>query len=311
MAISQKQWGHITMFSVATMFALNIPIGKYLLSNFISPFGYTVSRILFATIAFWIASLFMKKERVAIKDHLILLGGGIFGIIFNQGLFIFGLGNTSPVDASIITTSSPLFAMIIAALILKEPITLQKAGGVLLGIAGAVSLVYSSHHGNVTTESGMIGNLSIVGSSFSYAFYLVITRPLSTRYSSVTIMKWMFLYAAIFFVPLFYKDLVNADLFKQTESLPFAFYAYVLIFATFIAYMLIPVAQKRIRPTTISMYNNLQPIIASFVAISIGQDTFSVGKLISGILVFMGVYLVTQSKSKADLDAEQIQTSKQ
>lgn len=304
MKLSQKQIGHITMFSVATMFALNIPIGKYLLSNFISPFGYTLARVLFATIAFWIASLFIR-EKVAPKDHLILLLGGIFGITLNQGVFIFGLGHTSPVDASIITTSGPLFAMIIAAFILKEPITVKKASGVALGIIGAVLLIYTSHNGGgVSSGSGMIGDIAIVCSSFSYAFYLVITKPLSTKYSPVTLMKWMFLYSCIMLTPFLYKDLLYADIFKQTDVLPFVLLAYVLIFATFLAYLLIPVAQKRLRPTTISMYNNLQPVIASFVAIMLGQDYFSFEKVIAGVLVFLGVYLVTQSKSKADLDAE-------
>ncbi len=304
MKLSQKQLGHITMFSVATMFALNIPVGKYLLTNYISPFGYTMARVLFAAIAFWVASLFLKKERVAKKDHLILLLGGLFGITLNQGVFIFGLGQTSPVDASIITTSSPLFAMIIAALILKEPIMTKKISGVLLGIAGAVLLIYTTHNAGAASGSGTIGDLAIVCSSFSYAFYLVITKPLTAKYSPVTIMKWMFLYACIMLFPFLYKDLFGAALFRQSEMLPFLLLGYVLVFATFLAYLLIPVAQKRIRPTTISMYNNLQPVIASFVAIMLGQDRFSITKGMAGILVLLGVYLVTQSKSKADMDAE-------
>lgn len=294
------------MFSVVCLFAVNIPISKHLLqSGYISAYGLTLARISFAAVAFWIASVFAGKDKVERKDHLLLLLGALLGIIFNQGLFIFGLSNTSPVDASIITTSSPLFAMIIAALVLKEPITTQKVSGVLLGGIGAIFLVYTSHHGNVAADSSMKGNLSVVGSSLSYATYIVITRPLSSKYSSITIMKWMFLYAAILVVPIFYKDLIYAPLFRQHEVAPFVMIGYTLLFATFVAYMLIPLAQKRIRPTTISMYNNMQPLIASFIAIILGQDSFSVEKAISGALILTGVYLVTQSKSRADVLAEE------
>lgn len=307
MKLSQKQIGHIAMFSAATMFALNIPVGKYILSGYISPFGYTMARVGFATLAFWITSFFLKKDPVKPKDHLILLLGSVFGITLNQGVFVFGLGHTSPVDASIITTSSPLFAMIIAAIILKEPITTKKVSGVVLGILGAVMLIYTSHDGSdMREDSGAIGNIAIVCSSFSYAFYLVITKPLSSKYSPVTIMKWMFLYSTIMLAPFLTGDLIHAELFRQSDITPYLLLGYALFFATFLAYMLIPSAQKRIRPTTISMYNNLQPVIASFVAIMLAQDTFSWEKGAAGVLVFIGVYLVTQSKSKADLDAEKV-----
>lgn len=306
MALSQKQLGHITMFAVVCFFAINIPISKHLLiSGYITAYGLTMARITFAAIAFWTASIFTAKDQVDRKDHLLLLAGALLGIIFNQGLFIFGLSNTSPVDASIITTSSPLFAMIIAAIVLKEPITTQKISGVLLGGIGAIFLVYTSHHGDISTDSSMKGNLSVVGSSLSYATYIVITKPLSAKYSPITIMKWMFLYSAILLTPFFYKDLIHAPLFQQNNTTPYLLIGYTLIMATFVAYMLIPVAQKRIRPTTISMYNNMQPLIASFIAIILGQDSFSIEKAISGVLILTGVYLVTQSKSRADILSEE------
>lgn len=306
MKLSQKQVGHIIMFCAVTFFAINIPISKYLLqSGYITPYGLTIARMTFATIAFWIASLFIGKERIERKDHFIIFLGGLLGITLNQGLFIFGLNNTSPVDASIITTSTPLFAMLIAAVILKEPITTQKVSGVLLGGLGAIFLVYTSHHGNASTDSSTAGNIAIACSSLSYASYLVITRPLSSKYSSITLMKWMFLYSTIILLPFLYNDLISAPLFSQSDIFPYFLIGYTLLFATFIAYTLIPVAQKRIRATTISMYNNLQPLIASFIAIGLGQDHISISKAISGIMILTGVYLVTQSKSRADVEAEQ------
>lgn len=303
MRLTDKQLGNLTMFCVVSFFAINIPVSKFMLANgSISPYGLTIARMAFASIAFWTTSLFMKRERVTTRDLLTLFAGGLLGIIFNQGLFVWGLSQTSPVDASIITTCTPLFAMIIAAIVLREPITTKKVSGVVVGGIGAIFLVLTAHNGTSAGDPSLRGNIAVACSSLSYATYLVVTRHLSSRYSSVTIMKWMFLFSTVILLPLFYKDLVYAPLFHQTEARPYLMIGYTLFFATFIPYMLIPIAQKKIRPTTISMYNNLQPLMASMIAIFMGQDTFSVEKVISGILILLGVYLVTSSKSKSDLE---------
>ncbi len=310
MNLSKKQQGNLIMLLVISIFGLNIPVNKYLYSeHLLSPMAMTALRMSFAAVAFWLVSLFMPKEKVEKKDLLFLFAGGLCGMVFNQGLFAYGLGQTSPVDASIITTSSPLFAMIIAAIVLKEPITWMKAGGVLVGAAGAIFLVYSSNHGDIEQGASLSGNMAIVGAQFFYAFYLVITRPLSEKYSSVTMMKWMFLSACIAALPFSYGDVLKAPLFYQTDTLPFLLLAFTLVGATFITYLLIPFAQRRIRPTTISMYNNMQPLIASGIAIYMGMDHFTLEKLIAAVFIFGGVYLVTASKSKADIEEENI-TSK-
>ncbi|WP_236263873.1 DMT family transporter [Dysgonomonas sp. Marseille-P4677] len=303
MTLTKKQQGNLIMVFVITIFGLNIPVNKYLYAEeLLSPVAMTALRMSFAAIAFWLVSFFLPKEKIEKKDMLFLLLGGLCGMVFNQGLFAYGLGQTSPVDASIITTSSPLFAMIIAAVILKEPITWMKAGGVLVGGSGAIFLVYTSNHGNMSQDASLLGNMAIVGAQFFYAFYLVITRPLSNKYSSVTMMKWMFLYACIFALPFSFGDVLKAPLFYQTDKLPFLLLLFTLVGATFITYLLIPFAQRRIRPTTISMYNNMQPLIASIVAIYMGMDRFTFEKLIAAILIFGGVYLVTASKSRADME---------
>lgn len=298
------------MLAVMTVFGLNIPVNKYLFQiEMLSPMAVVVLRLSFASIAFWLISFFAGREKVAKKDMLILLLGGLLGMALNQGLFAYGLSKTSPVDASIITTSGPLFAMVLAAVILKEPITAKKLGGVLIGGLGAILLVYSSSHVSTTTASWQ-GNLSILSAQALYATYLVITRPLAEKYSSFTIMKWMFLFAAIAVLPLGLTDVIDAPLFKQTDVKPYLALIFMLLGATVFTYMLIPFAQRRIRPTTISMYNNLQPLIASAVAISAGMDTLTLNKVLASLLIFGGVYMVTMSKSKADMDAEGVNRGK-
>lgn len=307
MKIASRLQGNLIMLLAMIIFGLNIPATKYLYtSGLATPVEVTALRMMFAAIAFWVTSLFMTHEKVSRKDLIILMVGGICGTILNQGLFAYGLQMTSPVDASIIATSGPLFALIIAFVILKEPITWMKFGGVLVGGAGAVFLISSSTHNNGAQEANFIGNLCIIAAQFFYAFYLVITRPLSTKYSPVTINKWVFLFASIAFLPLSAPEITKTPLFYQDDIIPFLIIGFILVGATYFTFMLIPMAQRRIRPTTISMYNNVQPIVASVVAIYMGMDKFTIEKLLSCIVIFLGVYLVTKSKSKADLGEENI-----
>ncbi len=288
------------MFAVTLIFGINIPLSKSLLPQWISPEGLTLSRIIFGAAIFWIASLFVPHEKVTFKEHRFFLIGSLVGVVFNQGLFITGLNMTSPIDASIIITCGPLFAMIFAAFLLKEPITLLKVSGVLVGASGAILLVYNGHHSSAAHASNLTGNLMVFGSSVIYAFYLVFTKPLTLRYSPITMMKWMFLYATIFVAPFYYRQVLSAPVYTHPEMTAVLQMLYTLCFATFLAYLLIPMAQQRIRPTTISMYNNFQPLVASIVAVSVGMDHFSVIKGLSALLIFAGVYLVTRSKARAE-----------
>jgi drug/metabolite transporter (DMT)-like permease len=245
--------------------------------------------------------LFATYEKVPLKEHRLLIVGALCGVVFNQGLFITGLNLTSAIDASIIITSGPLFAMIFAAILLKEPISFLKISGIIVGASGAILLVYNGHHASASHTSSLTGNLMIFGSSFIYAFYLVFSKPLTLRYSPITMMKWMFLYATILVTPFYYKQILSAPVYLHPDRTVIFQMFYTLVFATFLTYLLIPMAQQRIRPTTISMYNNFQPLVASLVAVSVGMDHFSAVKIISAVLIFCGVYLVTRSKARPEL----------
>ena len=299
-----KVRGHIAMLITALIFGVNIPFSKNLMPDWMSPMGLTYSRFAFGAIVFWIISFFMKYEKVALKDMGTLFLGSLLGVGINQGAFIAGLQRTSVTNASIVITITPILAMIISFFILKEPITFKKAGGVLIGLIGVLSMILTSQVASAGHHSSIFGDLLCVLSSLSYAFFLVLTRGISKRYSSLTIMKWMFLFSAILFMPLGFRDVMSAAIFPHGSSLAWGSYLYMLIGATVITYLLIPFAQREIRPTTIGMYNYLQPMVASFIAIMWGHDTFTWNKPISGILIFAGVYLVTTSKSREDVEHE-------
>lgn len=291
------------MLMANVIWGLNAPIGKFVLdSPYVSAVSLTTFRMVGAAIAFWIASAFTKWEHVKPRDLLLLFFAALFGIVFNQGSFIFGLSLTSPINASIVTTTTPIITMIVAALYLKEPVTGKKVMGIFIGAMGALILILSSHSAATGKSGNIWGDLLCLTAQLSFAIYLTVFRNLIVKYSSITIMKWMFIYASICFIPFSYSD-VSSMQFTEIGAKVYGGIAFVVFGATFLSYLFVMIGQKNLRPTLVSMYNYVQPIVASSIAVAMGMDTFGWSKAGAIILVFTGVYIVTQSKSKAQLDA--------
>lgn len=296
--------GHIAILIVNIIFGLNIPIAKSVLIDAgVDSLALTYFRMFGATLVFWIASLFIKTIKLTKKDFLILFLASLFGVGINQTTFIVGLKTTSPIDASLIVTLTPIITMLISALYLKEPITAKKVIGVFVGCIGAVTLILSSNHFNFSDTRSWWGNVLCLVSSTSYACYLVFFRDFIKRNHPITIMKWMFLFSTIIITPICFSKVQAVD-YANLDLQVYLKIAYVVLMATFLTYLLIPMGQKNLRPTTLTMYNYLQPLIAACVAVVFGQDIFGWDKALSAVLVFLGVYIVTQSKSRQQIELE-------
>jgi drug/metabolite transporter (DMT)-like permease len=291
---------HLALFSAGCIWGLMAPAGKSAMDAGISNLSLATMRMVGAAICFWIASLFASKEKVCPRDFLLLFFAGLISIVFNQGLFIFGLSLTSPVDASIIATSLPIITMILAALFLKEPVTLLKVTGVLTGTAGALILILSNYGAPGGNGGNIWGNMMCLIAQTSFACYLTIFKGLISRYNIFTLMKWMFTCASICFMPFACNDLsaMTSQHFPVTVWLEVG---YVVLFGTFIAYIFMLTGQKTLRPTTVSMYNYVQPVVGASVSVMIGLGTFGWTKAFASVFIFAGVYAVTQSKSRKQL----------
>ena len=292
------------MLGVGVIFGLLSPVSKALLdSGLISPAGLMMTRTAGAAAAFWPASFFVRREPVALRDRLSLFFAALLGIVLNQGSFILGVSMTSPIDASVVTTTAPIFAMIIAALYLREPITGMKIAGVAIGAVGALMLILSSPAAASSGGGSVGGDLLCMFAQLSYATYFVVFKGLIGRYGPVTLMKWMFLFATLCWLPFGAEDFVSTR-WQAFGWRNFAEVGFIVLGATFLTYLLLPVGQKNLRPTVGCMYNYLQPLVASLVAVLAGMDRFTTIKAAAVVLVFAGVYAVTRSKSKAQMDAE-------
>ncbi|MDE6394934.1 MAG: DMT family transporter [Duncaniella sp.] len=289
--------GHVAMLGANSIWGLMAPVAKMVMAaGLVSPLLMTNFRIVGAALLFWTASLFVPYEKVPPRDLLLLAGAAMLGILFNQGCYVFGVGYTSPAEASIITTTMPIWVMFLAAVILGEPITLKKVGGIILGASGALMLVLGSAKAGGRGDNPMLGDLLVLTAQLSYALYLTFYRNFIRKYSVVTLMKWMFTFASVAILSVSSWQLTDVR-WSEFTMREVAGVGYVVFFATFIAYIFIMIGQKNLRPTLVGMYNYVQPIVASCVSLWLGLDTFTFGKVIAVVLIFSGVFLVTISKA--------------
>lgn len=294
----QKLIGHLAVAGAYTIFGFNIIFCKDIAaSHSISPAVLFTIRALGASALFWIISIFTPKEKVPLKDIARIAVASVLGLFIPQYTFLVATTMTTSIDLSVMGTLPPVFTMFFAAIFLKEPITAKKAGGVALSLAGILLLIFnsvSSHNG--VEHTAPMGYVLMLLNGISFAAYLGIFRPLIARYNVVTFMKWMFLVSLAVSLPVSWKGLFTTD-WAAIPGPVVEEIAFLVIFATCIAYFLIPVGQKRIRPTIISLYTYLQPIIATVISVIIGMDTLNWQKVAAIICVFIGVATVNRSKA--------------
>lgn len=297
--------GHLSIAAAYTIFGLNLVFCKDIAnSGAVSPYVLFTLRAIGASALFWLLSLFTPKERVEQKDYWKIAAASLVGLFIPQMTFLMAITMTSAIDTAIIGTLGPVFTMIFAFLFLREPITGKKAGGVALSFAGILFLIFNSVHEGGAAATSPMGVALLLVNSLSFSLYLGLFRPLISKYSVITFMKWSFLFSLIVSLPISAKGLVTTDYAAIPGNVLWEI-GYLIFFATFVAYFLIPYGQKFIRPTLVSMYSYLQPIIAAIVSILAGVDTLSWQKILASVLVVGGVILVSRSRAAKPLSSDE------
>lgn len=301
MQLSTALLAHLSMFFACAFWGLMAPFGKDAMSHGIDGMAMVSFRVAGAMILFWTTSLFFKQERVPLKDILLLGCAGVFGLVCNQCCFTIGLSLTSPVNASIVTTGMPIFAMILSAIILKEPLTGKKALGVLMGCSGALILILTSVASANNRVGDIRGDLLCLTAQFSYALYLSLFNKLVKRYSVITVNRWMFLWTTLLILPFSYTHILSIP-WADVPIKAWFETGYVVVVCTFVCYLLIMFAQKILRPTVVSIYNYVQPLVSVIVSLLLGLASLQWTHALAVALVFSGVWLVVKSKSKNDIE---------
>lgn len=295
--MNSRAFAIFALFMVQVLYGLNYTYAKVIMNeNFVKPFALVVLRVGGATILLWLFGLFLPKEKINPKDYLKFFVAGIFGVAINMLLFLRGLELTSPIHASAIVTITPVIILILSAFILKEKVTVLKIVGIVLALCGALILtVYGKS--TRTADNVVLGNTFIFINAISYSIYIILVKQLTAKYHPFTFIKWLFLFGFFMVLPFGYNQLTDIQLGTFTPDAYFAV-GFVIVGATFATYILNPYALSKLKASTVGVFIYLQPVIAGLFAVAKGVDAIDSVKVLTMLLIFIGVYIVSLKPKK-------------
>ena len=284
----------LAAFAATAIYGMNHTIAKVVMPHYIGPFGFIMLRVVGACILFWLISFFIPKETIERKDFLRIAFTALFGMCINMLMFFKGLQLSTPINSGVIVTLTPIIILILSAFFLKEKLTQFKFLGIVLGFTGALLLIlYGNSNKVINAPDISLGNTMLLINAVSFGAYLVMVKPLTKKYSTVTLMKWMFLLGVIYTFPFTITEFIEVS----WETLPFEAIwriGFVVVGTTFLTYMFNVYALKTLPATTIGAFTYLQPIITIVYAVITGNDILDGVKILACLLVFLGVYLVSK-----------------
>lgn len=295
--MSNRVWALLAALGATSIYGVNHTVAKVLMPTYIGPFALILLRVSGAGLLFWFISYFMPREAVDKKDLVRVLGASVFGMVINMLFFFKGLSLSTPINSSVIVTISPILVFLLSAVLIREKITLLKSIGALFGLIGAISLVFFGPQISFNAPNIPLGNAFILINAMSYGIYLIVVRPLTKKYSAITLMKWLFLVATIINSPICFSELNQVD----WSQLPFDAVwriLFVVLATTFLTYLLNIYALKEISASTIGVFVYMQPVIAIAYSILTGADVFDIYKALAIILVFIGVFMVSKNPAQ-------------
>ena len=283
----------LAALGATTIYGLNHTIAKDLMPTYIQPFGFILLRVLGATTLFWLIGFWAPKETIEKKDWFRVLACAVFGMSLNMLMFFKGLSLSTPINSAVLVTISPIIIFLLSIKILKEKVTSQKILGIMIGFIGALSLIFFTEETAQNAENIPLGNVMFLINATAYGLYLILIKPLTSKYHIITLMKWLFLIGIVINLPITFSE------FRQVEWFHLPMEAivkmlFVVVGTTFLTYLLNVYALKSLNASTIGVFIYLQPLIGILFAISVGSDSLNFLKILAGVLVFLGVFLVTR-----------------
>ena len=293
--MSKRNWALVAATLVSIIYGVTFTIAKDVMPKYVEPFGFISLRVGGSVLLFWLVSFFGPKEKIALEDFPRIAAAALFGVALNMLTFFKGLSYTSPIMGAVLMVTTPMIVLILSAIIMKESMQKRKVFGIILGLAGTITLILYGKS-MVNAPNATLGNLLVFINAISYGFYLILVKKMMDKYNAFTFVKWIYTFGFLMVLPFGWSEF-NAVNWAEIPTDIFWKIGFVVIFSTFLTYLLNLVSMRELKPTTVAVFIYLQPLFATIFAVSLGKDELSWVKLLSAILIFTGVYLVTQKKS--------------
>jgi drug/metabolite transporter (DMT)-like permease len=292
--MSKRTWALLAAMMVSLIYGVSFTIAKDVMPAYVKPYGFILLRVLGATLLFWAVSFFGPKEKIQLNDFPRIIAAAFFGVALNMLTFFKGLSLTSPISAAVIMVTTPIIVLILSAIIMKEKVKFRKIIGILLGLFGTGFLIlYGKSIGNAS--NAMLGNFLVFVNAVSYGFYLIIVKKLMDKYNAFTFVKWIYAFGLLMVLPFGWSEYQEIH-WSTMPTYILCEIGFVVLFTTFFTYLFNLVSMRELKPTTVAVFIYLQPLFATIFAIGLGKDELTLVKIVSAVLIFVGVYLVTQKK---------------
>jgi len=301
--MSKRTWALLAATFVSIIYGVTFTVAKDVMPKYVEPFGFITMRGGGSMLLFWVVSFFeplermrtgKAKEKIALEDFPRIVAAALFGVALNMLTFFKGLSYTSPIMGAVLMVTTPMIVLVLSAIIMKERMQKRKIVGIILGLAGTITLILYGKS-MVNAPNATLGNLLVFINAVSYGFYLIIVKKLLDKYNAFTFVKWIYTFGFIMVLPFGWSEfdainwiIIPSDIFWKI--------GFVVVFSTFLTYLLNLISMRQLKPTTVAVFIYLQPLFATVFAVSLGKDELSLVKLLSAVLIFTGVYLVTQKK---------------
>ena len=295
--MNSRNWALLGATFVALIYGATFTIAKDVMPTYVQPFGLILIRVLGACTLFWLVSIFLPKEKIEKKDFPRIMAAAFFGVAFNQLTFFKGLSYTSPISGAVLMVTAPILVLILSSILLKERLEIKKIFGILIGLTGtSILILYGKSIENAPNANW--GNFLVFINASSYAVYLILVKPIAAKYSPLTFIKWIYTFGLLYVLPFSFNEFSVINWQEIPTTIYFEM-GYLVVFTTFLAYLINLSAIRILKPTTLAVFIYLQPFFASIIAISLGKDSLNEIKIISALLIFVGVYLVTQRSKQS------------
>lgn len=293
--MSKRTWALVAATFVSIIYGVTFTIAKDVMPKYVEPFGFITMRVGGSVLLFWLVSFFGPKEKIALEDFPRIAAAALFGVALNMLTFFKGLSYTSPIMGAVLMVTTPMIVLILSVIIMKEQMQKRKIFGIILGLSGTITLILYGKS-MVNAPNATLGNLLVFINAISYGFYLILVKKLMDKYNAFTFVKWIYTFGFIMVLPFGWSEF-DAINWSTIPTDIFWKIGFVVVFSTFLTYLLNLVSMRELKPTTVAVFIYLQPLFATIFAVGLGKDELSLVKILSAVLIFAGVYLVTQKKS--------------
>ena len=296
MATPKTAYIHLALIFCNVIWACDYPFYNLVLGKYISPLAMVSASLVIAAVWSLLPLLWEKPERIEPNDRLKIFGAAMLMGVARKMCMMFGLSHTSPIDGSIISTTTPLLVLLLSVFIGLERFTPKRTLGVLLGMAGTVAVIVTSNSG-LHEKSDMIGNLLIFTSACVSASYMVWFKRLLSKYRITTILMWIYCLSAIVMLPFGLNDILKTDVSNVSTKIMLAV-LFVLIVPTYLPNLLLNYSLRIVAPTISSIYAYIQPVVAVVLAVAMGLDKPHLDTILFALIIFVGVGIVVGSYGK-------------